>query len=166
MRRDLDLFGHNPPFTLEEQEWYNGIIKDLDEILEYKRQRMVVRAKMDWAIKGDIPTRYFFVETNQRSRKINIRYVWVKRRREFLNDPKGIHAVFTEASIDLFNLGDNRDIQIWNNWCKENPRRMEEGLVELVRHVEEEECYGVISMMQNNKSLGKDGILVELYKSC
>jgi len=36
---------------------------------------MALRAKMDWAIKGDVPTKYFFSNINPRNNRIKIKSI-------------------------------------------------------------------------------------------
>lgn len=50
VRRDLEVFDANPPKEGEEQSRCNQLIAKLDELLEYRRRGLALRAKMNWAL--------------------------------------------------------------------------------------------------------------------
>lgn len=62
-------------------------------------------------------------------------------------------------------MNQERNEKLWECWRKVNPRVKNGDFNTLIQPVETQECFKVISQIENGESLGINGISVEVYKT-
>ena len=161
----LQGFLIHPPVKDEDWETFGNLKKEFDKILEYKREGLAIRAKMRWALDGDLPSKYFFHVNKPPNNKISISEIRDPMTNAVTKDGDKISKIL----LDYFKAGlkedpNGFDFQGWEEWSRRHPQNHGVPLVFLQEEVEEKEIWDTISKMPNGKTPGSDGFPIEFYK--
>jgi len=139
----------------------------LDEALEYKRVGLVIRARMRWALEGDVPSKYFFNLAKPIKPSQRIEQVYSMRDPILLLKDQGdITNTFLSYYLDLLGGDEGSwNEESWKEWCRVNPPSNKVDLKDLVAELDEEEDWTTISSIPNGKGPRDNGLLVDFYKT-